>query len=201
VVAVAPFLFVGLADLMRDDGSLLDAVAAAYPPRRVSWREGGAYPLLLTVSRTDFGHAIHVHAARPRPDGRGLVTFTVDLATVDGVQDRAAAKALRRIDDALVSLAAAVRPMLLVSRVEFAVDELFDAAPEDAAIFASGWACPQRMDERRAAGFRRVLAGTAHEEIGGGIRWSGASPETAERLRAVWVRDGRARDARRRSGR
>jgi hypothetical protein len=75
-------------------------------------------------------------------------------------------------------------------QVEFGVDDLLDAPPDDApALFGSGWACVDRMDERRAAGFRRALAGTEHREVAGGVYWSGASPQTAERLRKAWVRD------------
>jgi hypothetical protein len=190
VAGVAPYLFVGLADLLRDDGSLLDAVAAAYPPHRVSWgRYGGSRPM-VTVSRTAFGHPIDVHPAREHPDHRGLVTFTVDITDSDIADDRTVGKLFRKITDAALHLVASVRPMLMVMPVEFAVDELLDAPSGTAwPLFGSGWACVDRMDERRAAGFRRALAGTDHREVAGGISWSGASAETTERLRTAWVRD------------
>lgn len=103
---MAPYLSVGLADLTRDDAALLDAVAAAFPPRHVS-RAGVA----VTVARTPFGQPIEVVAARRHPaDDRGLATFAVDLTDAD------------------------------------------------------------------------------HREAAGGILRSGATPATAERLRATWVR-------------
>jgi hypothetical protein len=187
---VAPYLFVGLADLLRDDEALLDAVAAAYPPRRVSWSRYGGSRTMLTISRTAFGHPIDVYGARENPDNRGLVMFTVDVTDTDVADDRTVQRIFRKVTDAALDLAASVRPMLLAMPVEFGVDDLLDATPDEAsALFGSGWACVDRMDQRRAAGFRRALADTEHREAAGGVYWSGASPETAELLRKAWVRD------------
>ena len=187
---MAPYLFVGLADLLRDDGSLLDAVAAAYPPRRVSHGRYGGSRAMVTISRTAFGQPIEVHAARENPDSRGLVTFVVDVTDSDIADERTTGKLFRKITDAAFDLVASVRPMLMVMRVEAAVDELLDAPPDLARVlFTSGWACLDRMDERRAAGFSRAFAETGHRAVAGGVYWSGASPQTAERLRKAWVRD------------
>ena len=190
VTGVAPYLHVGLADLLRDDESLLDAVAAAYPPHRVSWGRYGGSRAMVTISRTAFGQPIDVYGAREDPDSRGLVTFVVDITDSDLADDRTTAKLFRKLTDAALDLVASVRPMLMVMRVEVALDLLLDAPPDLAlALFETGWAGLDRLDERRAAGISRALAGTAHREVAGGVYWSGASPETAERLRKAWVRD------------
>jgi hypothetical protein len=187
---VAPYLFVGLADLLRDDEALLDAVAAAYPPRLISWGRYGGSRTMLTISRTAFGQPIDVYGARENPDHRGLVMFTVDVTDIDIADDRTVRKVYRKITGAALDLVASVRPMLLAMQIEFGVDNLLDAPADDApALFGSGWACVDRMDERRAAGFRRALADTEHRQAAGGVSWSGASPQTAERLRKAWVRD------------
>lgn len=187
---MAPYLHVGLADLLRDDASLLEAVAAAYPPRRVTWdRHGGSRPM-VTVAGTAFGQPIDVHPARAHPDHRGLVTFVVDITGADVADDRTVERMYRKLTGAAMALVGAVRPMLMVTQVEAAVDELLDAPPALAgSLFAAGWVCVDRLDERRAAGFTRALAGTEHREVAGGISWSAASGETAERLRKAWVRD------------
>jgi hypothetical protein len=183
---VAPYLDVGLADLLRDDRSLLAAVAAAFPRRHVRWGDGDAS---VSVSRTGFGRPIHVRAARERPDDRGLVSFTVDLTDIDVADEKTRTRTYRRVDETLCALAAAARPMVMVAREEFPVDELLDLSAGAAwYLFRSGWVCVERMDERRAAGFRRELAGIEHHESDGVLRWTGASAEAAERLRKVWVR-------------
>jgi hypothetical protein len=144
---------------------------------------------MVTISRTAFGQPIEVYAARENPDNRGLVTFVVDVTDSDIADDRTTEKLFRKITDAAFDLVASVRPMLMVMPVEVAVDELLDAPADLAcALFTSGWACLDRMDERRAAGFRRALAETGHREVAGGVYWSGATPATAERLRKAWVR-------------
>lgn len=187
---MGPSLIVVLADLEYDSASILNRMAAAFPARRTSWNGD-----LLTLARTGFGRAVTFEPGPSARTGHGLVYSYIDIAHIDfgpepsDHDNRIWEREWARYTEASIDLADRVRPMLLTLVVEFPVDNLFDAGPSEASyLFGSGWACPDRMDGRRADGFRRALDGVDHRVTAAGVAWAGVPAATAEQLRLAWVR-------------
>jgi hypothetical protein len=196
---MGPWLDVALADLEWDDAYLLDRVAAAYPPQRVTWSGNTERPV-VTIARTGFGAPISLGPGLAGVDGRvephsgGLISFSIDIAHIDFGPDPDARSAreerrhMARYRDASIKLADRVRPMLLVRGGQLSFESLLDADVVDSSPFHSGWACLDRMDERRANGFRWALAGIDHRVTRSGVDWETRSSEVAEQLRLAWSR-------------
>jgi hypothetical protein len=162
---VCPCLYVVLGDLEWDDASLIDKVGAAFPDRRVTWETNG-----VTIAGAGFGGPVTLMPARYDPDERGLVWLAVNLAEFDARGEKVWNRAWARCVKASVDLADRVRPMLMSRTVDYGVEGLHDAPPHESSyLFRGGWACVDRMDERRANGFRRALDGVEHRVTPNGV--------------------------------